>query len=230
MKNILTGIVVVTSLVIVMRILIVNVSNRGGEIPIIPAAEYSSAPISTPSNTQSEPTPVPTQKDGVISVPLDRPGERVIKKPFGIYIDPKTSPVKPEKFRGYHTGTDFETFPEESTADVSVRAVCPGTIVVKKRASGYGGVVVEQCIFNGQQATVIYGHLALRSVTIQSGDTIEQGSSIGLLGAGYSADTDGERKHLHLGIHKGTSIDIQGYVANKQELSRWIDPCTLLCQ
>jgi hypothetical protein len=64
--------------------------------------------------------------------PLTRAAERVTKKPFGIYITPKTSPVQPEKFQGYHTGTDFEIFPEELNIDVTVRAVCNGKLVLKR--------------------------------------------------------------------------------------------------
>lgn len=175
-------------------------------------------------------TPVVTEKKSEkIFVPLDRSQERVIKKPFGIYIDPQTSPVTSEKFRGYHTGADFETFPEERDNDVPVRAICPGSLIVKRHATGYGGVIVERCVLAGQLVTVVYGHLALESVGVNVGENIDYGDVIGLLGAGQSVETDGERKHLHLGIHKGSALDIRGYIAIKQALSDWIDPCTLLC-
>jgi len=49
-----------------------------------------------------------------------------------------------------------------------------------------------------------------------------------VLGKGYSAQTDGERKHLHLGIHKGTNVNLLGYVQNSQALSQWFDALTLL--
>jgi hypothetical protein len=52
--------------------------------------------------------------------PMMRAGERVAKKPFGIFITPQSSPVQPEHFRGYHTGADFEIFPEELNVDVAV--------------------------------------------------------------------------------------------------------------
>lgn len=164
------------------------------------------------------------------SVPLDQAGKRVTKKPFGIFITPKDSPVQPEKFRGYHTGTDFEIFPEESKADVSVRAVCPGTLAVKRSASGYGGVAVQRCELGGGPVTVVYGHLALGSVTADIGESVEQGDVIGLLGTAGSADTDSERKHLHLGIHKGEIIDIRGYVSDKRMLDQWLDPCEFFCK
>jgi murein DD-endopeptidase MepM/ murein hydrolase activator NlpD len=170
------------------------------------------------------------QDSGDVSVPLDRADERVTKKPFGILIDPKTSPIQPEKFRGYHTGTDFEILPEESKTGVSVRAVCPGTIAVKRSATGYGGVVVQRCELGGKPVTVVYGHLALASVAAAIGESVERGDVIGVLGASGSADTDGERKHLHLGIHESAVIDIRGYVADKRMLGQWLDPCEFFCK
>ncbi|HZZ99469.1 MAG TPA: hypothetical protein VFK07_02035, partial [Candidatus Paceibacterota bacterium] len=49
------------------------------------------------------------------------------------------------------------------------------------------------------------------------------GDFIGNLGKGYSSQTDGERKHLHLGIHKGSAVDITGYVSSDDLLSNWLD-------
>lgn len=167
---------------------------------------------------QPDPPPPP------LSAPLDRSGERVTKKPFGIFITPQNSPVKPEKFRGYHTGTDFEIFPEELNADVPVRAICDGKIAQKKYASGYGGVLVESCELDGAPITVVYGHLKLASIAKKTGDDLAKGEEIGILGKAYSAETNGERKHLHLGVHKGTSINIFGYVPKEADLSEWIDP------
>lgn len=164
--------------------------------------------------------------------PLDRAAERVTKKPFGIYITSQNSPVQPEKFQGYHTGTDFEIFPEELNVDVSVKAICDGELALKKWASGYGGILVESCELNGELITVVYGHLKLASIAKKAGDALAKGEGIGILGKAYSAETDGERKHLHLGVHKGSGIDIRGYVQNQSELLGWLDPCNLqsVCQ
>lgn len=167
---------------------------------------------------QKQPDPPP------FSAPLDRAGERITKKPFGIYITPQNSPVKPEKFRGYHTGTDFEIFPEELNADVSVKAICDGKIAVKKTATGYGGVLVESCELDSQPITVIYGHLKLASIPKKAGDDLVKGEEIGILGKAYSVETSGERKHLHLGVHEGTTVNILGYVPKEADLSGWIDP------
>jgi hypothetical protein len=162
--------------------------------------------------------------------PLDRETERVTKKPFGAYVSPQNSPVQPERFQGYHTGTDFETFPAEQDSDVSVRAICSGDIALKEYASGYGGILVQNCTLDNQPVTVIYGHLKLASITKNKGDALNAGDTIGILGRGYSTDTNGERKHLHLGVHKGPSINILGYVQSKSQLSNWIDPCSMVCR
>jgi hypothetical protein len=175
----------------------------------------------TASQKKPELPPPPFQ------APLDRAGERVTKKPFGIYITPKNSPVKPEKFRGYHTGTDFEIFPEELNADVAIVAICDGTISQKKYASGYGGVLVESCELDGQSVTIVYGHLKLASIGKKVGDEISKGEVTGILGRAYSAETSGERKHLHLGVHKGSTVNILGYAQNQGELSGWVDSCSL---
>ena len=162
-----------------------------------------------------------------LMAPIDRAGERVTKKPFGIFITPQNSPVSPERFSGFHTGTDFETFPEEANVDVPIHAITDGKILAKEWVSGYGGVLVESGQINNQSVTIIYGHLNLTSINKKTGDNLAAGEKIGVLGKGYSQQTDGERKHLHLGIHKGTAVNILGYVNNKSGLGGWIDPISL---
>lgn len=162
--------------------------------------------------------------------PLEKAQQRVTKKPFGIFIVPKNSPVQPEKFSGYHTGTDFEIFPEELDADVPVRAVCSGKLRLKKIANGYGGLAIEDCFIEKNPITAIYGHLKLESIEYEAGADLKTGDIIGILGRDRSRETDGERKHLHLGFHKGTNVNILGYVQNKADLSGWIDPCRYVCQ
>lgn len=187
-------------------------------------------PASPQNGNSVQTSPAPAQNSNLFQPPLDRAAQRITKKPFGIFITPQTSPVQPERFHGWHTGTDFEIFPEELDADVSVHAICDGTIAVKRFASGYGGVLVQNCRLDNQPITVIYGHLKLASIQKSTGDQLNTGETIGTLGKAYSQETDGERKHLHLGIHKGSSVNILGYVQNKSELSGWVDPCTLVCK
>ncbi|EKE20679.1 MAG: hypothetical protein ACD_7C00505G0006 [uncultured bacterium] len=160
--------------------------------------------------------------------PLDRASERLTKKPFGIFITPDNSPVQPEKFSGYHTGADFEIFPEEENIDVIIEAVCSGKLLAKRYATGYGGVAVQSCDLEGEPITVVYGHLKLDSIKVALGDDIAIGEALGVLGKAYSPETSGERKHLHLGFHKGIEINILGYVSKKSALSGWLDPTIFL--
>lgn len=162
--------------------------------------------------------------------PIDTPRERIFKKPFGIHITPKTSPVTPERFSGYHTGMDFEVFEQEEKEDVSVRAVCGGLVRRIQYAKGYGGVLIQECMLSDRPVTVLYGHLEFDSISVKKNQYLSPDYSIGLLGKGYSKQTDGERKHLHLGIKRGRTTDLSGYVSEKNKLKNWIDPCSLICR
>lgn len=170
------------------------------------------------------------KQDSKFAYPMNRSNERVTKKYFGTYVTPRNSPVQPEKFSGYHTGSDFEIFSEESDKDVPVYAVCAGKLLVKRTAGGYGGVIVQACQLDGKPITAVYGHLKVESVAGKIGDKLAQGAVLGILGKGYSRETDGERKHLHLGFHKGSAVNILGYVQNASELENWIDPCNYVCE
>lgn len=161
--------------------------------------------------------------------PLNQAGKRVTKKPFGIYITPQNSPVQPEKFRGYHTGTDYEIFPGEESAEAPVRAVCDGKLKIKRFVSGYGGVAIQDCQIESENVTVLYGHLSLSSINYNTGNEIQETEVIGNLGDPAKGETNGERRHLHLGIHKGSAIDYRGYVNSQNELTNWIDPCLYFC-
>jgi murein DD-endopeptidase MepM/ murein hydrolase activator NlpD len=154
--------------------------------------------------------------------PIGQADQRVTKKPFGIYITPQTSPIQPEKFTGFHTGTDFETFVSEASADVPFYAICEGQILQKRTATGYGGMLVQSCTINSQAVTVIYGHIKLSSIAKTIGDNLSAGEQIGFLGQ-PPTETNSERKHLHLGIHIGTTVNILGYVQKQSDLTSWLD-------
>ncbi len=159
----------------------------------------------------------------VVLEPIKNARERVTKKPFGIYITPQNSPVSPERFTGYHTGTDFEVTEAELQEPVEIYAVCSGQILVKNTVSGYGGVIVQSCNIEGANYTVLYGHLSLATSSVLVGQNISAGQKLAELGAEGSAETSDERKHLHLGIHKGIAVDYRGYVENQTNLSEWVD-------
>lgn len=160
-----------------------------------------------------------------LSQPMIDALNRITKKPFGIHIVPDTSPVQPERFSGYHTGTDYEVFEDEKDArvQVPVYAICSGELQQKEWIKGYGGVVAQSCLIQNQPVSVVYGHIKLRSVSANVGDYIPSGTQIAALGDGFSEETDSERKHLHLGIHKGSNVVLSGYVQNKNQLDNWID-------
>ena len=205
-------------------------STPKSDAPVV-RTEASTPSQSVASDSESVPSTSETgtiTSNGFVS-PLQRADGRVTKKPFGIFITKATSPVQPERFSGYHVGTDFETFPKEADADVTVSAVCSGKLLSKRTASGYGGIAVESCVYEGSPITVVYGHMRLSSIRPNVGDTLTAGDTIGLLGMGYSTETDGERKHLHLGMHKGAVANVLGYVQTKAELASWIDPCSVVC-
>ncbi len=191
--------------------------------------QNSNTAIAANANTSaSTSTPAVINPASPFTSPLVNPKARITKKPFGIYITPKTSPVQPERFTGYHTGVDFETTPDELNATVQVKAFCDGKFVYKQWVSGYGGVAIQSCTVNSQAVTVLYGHLNVDSITHTVGEILTQGAVIGNLGDAYSHQTDGERKHLHFSIHKGSAIELKGYVQNKADLANWLDPANYL--
>jgi len=156
--------------------------------------------------------------------PLDQASDRITKKSFGLEVAPDNSPVQPERFTGFHTAVDMEVISGELTQDVPVKSFCGGKLRHKRDADGYGGVVVQECLIGDQIVTVVYGHLKLSSIDASVGSYIAPGTELGFLGAHESDETDGERKHLHFGVHKGSNIDIRGYVPSESQLVSWLDP------
>lgn len=204
-------------------------------------AKYQNVPQNQTPNQNQNPPPVivnqeqkqinqkqnknQNQNENVSLVdPIDQFRIRITKKPFGIYVTPQNSPVSPEKFTGYHTGTDVEY--GDITSDVPVFAINDGDIVRSGTASGYGGyLVLKTTILNNMTANVLYGHL--RPSSLATGH-VKKGQQIAVLGTAYSAETDGERRHLHISIPKNGRLDIKGYVQNKSELANWYDPAEIL--
>ena len=92
---------------------------------------------------------------------------------------------------------------------------------------GYGGVVAQSIKYQNSDYIVLYGHLSPSSL-VTSGTVVTAGQNIGVLGKGFSKETDGERRHLHLSIIKGSKLSLKGYVPTQYGLSSWIDPVDLL--
>lgn len=146
----------------------------------------------------------------------------ITKKPFGIFITPETSPVQPERFRGYHTGADAEL-----PADTPVVAIAGGLVVRSGRVSGYGGLVVLEHEVAGERVRSLSGHLDPASLT-PVGSSVRAGQPIGKLGDASSAETDGARAHLHFGLYRGRGVNVAGYASTKEALAAWYDPVEFL--
>jgi murein DD-endopeptidase MepM/ murein hydrolase activator NlpD len=173
----------------------------------------------------ASPSPSETQTASQFADPVANYKSRVTKKPFGIYVTPQNSPIQPERFTGYHTGADAEY--QDVLSDVPVYAIADGKVVLSETASGYGGVFMISFNLNGTEHTALYGHIRPSSLP-SVGKIIKKGDQLGLLGTGYTSETDGERRHLHFAILSDNSLNIKGYVQSKFQLSGWIDPLTVL--
>ena len=174
--------------------------------------------ISVSATITTSPSPTPQSQ---LAEPVKDFKVRVTKKPFGIFITPQNSPVQPEKFTGYHTGADAEY--EDVTADVPVYAIADGTITYSQWTSGYGGVFILKIDIDGSPHSVLYGHIG-PSTLPDVGKNYKKDEQIAVLGTGYSTETDGERRHLHLGILSDDRIDVKGYVSSQSALPGWLDP------
>ncbi len=168
-----------------------------------------------------------------ISMPMDRMEERPTPLSFGLYVtpDPAQNPIDPpERFTGYHAALDFEVLPDEQDVPVPIYAICEGEIAYSEHAEGYGGVLIQGCILEGQEAMVLYGHLDHGSFEKKKGERLVSGDKIGILAPTRSEESGGNRKHLHLGIHKGRELEFRGYVQSENELEQFINPATVLEQ
>ena len=149
-----------------------------------------------------------------LTEPVSQFKERITKLHFGQYLT-LNRPI------GYHTGVDVEY--ADTLADVPVVAVSDGTVIISRRASGYGGVVVVQNTRNDIPRFALYGHLNPSSL-VATGSIVTAGQQLGILGHDHSKETGGARKHLHFAFYTGETMDILGYVPNSASLAKWADP------
>jgi len=168
--------------------------------------------------------------DNSLHQPLPSTSTRATPLSFGLHVtpDPDDNPIDPpERFSGFHAATDFEISEGELEGDVPVYAICKGKVRFSGFSHGYGGLVVHTCKIGGTTVTVLYGHLSLTGLP-KEGQTVRAGDTLGLLADAKSYESDQNRKHLHLGIHKGKEMDLRGYVQTEEELQNYIDPQSLL--
>lgn len=161
------------------------------------------------------------KKQNLLAFPIADFKKRITKKFFGTFVTPQNSPVRPERFRGFHTGDDVEY--QDVKSNVPVYAVAAGKVTYSNWVSGYGGVFIIRVKTNGRYHSVLYGHIR-PSTLPRLGSSVSKGEKLALLGTSFSHETDGERRHLHFAILSNDRIDLKGYVQNRSELSGWINP------
>ena len=149
-------------------------------------------------------------------LPVKNFKEGITKKPFGIYITPKNSPVAPEKFQGFYTGVDIE---ETQGEIIPVLAIADGEVIYSGWVVGYGGVLGLKI----DKYLVLYGHLNADTIP-KVGTKVVRGQQLGYLGKGNTKETDFERQHLHFGILKSGRFDLRGYVQSQNDLENWLNP------
>ncbi len=191
------------------------------------------APPAAPGTPSPTAATTPAARD--VALPVDGFFDRQTLNRFGTQVTeefraahrdlfPAATSEYP-KFYGYHAAADAEySAPSEASTQAPVRAIAPGTVVYKDSVTGYGGLIIvrhEQ----PERITSLYGHVRLSDSPVNVGDQVTTGQVIAYLGAPFSAETSGERKHLHFGIHKGSETDLQGYEPNESALNAgWYDP------
>lgn len=212
-----------------MKNIIITLLVLGGLVLILFVGSRVYAPVTkkqtqTPTNnqTQGQKTPLVIK----YYYPISNYNQRIKIHQYGTLVksgDEKKL-VCGRAFSGYHTGDDLEVFTSEANTAISINSIAAGTVKEVAWVNGYGGLVVIEHDLSGQIVTAYYGHLNINSVTVKPNAQVSAGQIIGRLGQGCSYETDYERKHLHFDIHKGTTIDVRGYVPTLSELVQWLDP------
>jgi len=194
--------------------------------PSTEPAALASDPLTTAAPTLTpEPSPTPTP---AYAEPIADFRARITKKNYGAYITPQNSPVQPEKFTGYHTAVDVEY--QDIAGDVPVYAIADGTVRRSGRVSGYGGLLIVEHTGPTSSFFTVYGHIRPSSLPAVA-STVTRGQRIGLLGTGYSSETDNERRHLHFGVITASTIDVRGYTQKEADLtSIWRNPLELFAE
>ncbi len=199
----------------------------GGAVYLLKALRSDNYSQNSMSNNVSRISPAPSAApSAAYYYPISDYTGRLKIRWYGKYLTAENISEVPcgRVFIGYHTGDDLETTPAEANRQIPVYSIGNGKILQVGHVDGYGGLIVGEYNLAGEQTTVYYGHINLRSALVRPGDLVSPGQKLADLGAACSAQTDGERKHLHFAIHKGPGIDVRGYVPTAGELSSWLNP------
>ncbi len=84
------------------------------------SGKHSAAPVLSPTQSPILSSALSSDFQQNKDIPIANAKSRITKKTFGLFVSPQNSPVLPEKFTGYHTGVDFETFLGDENTDINV--------------------------------------------------------------------------------------------------------------
>ncbi len=179
------------------------------------AQQNPSAQVPQP---QEEPVlQTPKEEETTVSFPVEEYTSRRTVKNFGEYIQ--------DRFTGYHVAEDVEFTDQASiNKEIPVYSIADGTVTYAQNTSGYGGMIRIEHEIQDMTISAIYGHLDLSSSDLQVGDQVTKSQFLANLGDHESAETDGERKHLHFGLYEGSDSRVNGYESSASALENWINP------
>ena len=99
---------------------------------------------------------------------------------------------------GYHQGVDLLT-----SCGQPIYAAASGVVRVSQESfGGYGVGVTIDHVIGGQQVSTLYGHMTYGSRQVASGQTVQAGQLIGLVGSTGSSTAC----HLHFEVHINGSV------------------------
>ncbi|GAA2983486.1 hypothetical protein GCM10010460_19270 [Microbacterium terrae] len=99
---------------------------------------------------------------------------------------------------GYHQGVDLL-----AAGGTPIYAAAAGVVRVSQESfGGYGVAVTIDHVIGGQRVSTLYGHMTYGSRQVASGQTVEAGQLIGLVGSTGSSTAN----HLHFEVHINGSV------------------------
>jgi murein DD-endopeptidase MepM/ murein hydrolase activator NlpD len=99
---------------------------------------------------------------------------------------------------GYHQGVDLL-----APGGTPLFAAAAGVVRVSQESfGGYGVAVTIDHVINGQRVSTLYGHMTYGSRQVVSGQTVEAGQLIGLVGSTGSSTAN----HLHFEVHINNAV------------------------
>ncbi|MFG6443903.1 M23 family metallopeptidase [Microbacterium sp. P07] len=99
---------------------------------------------------------------------------------------------------GYHQGVDLL-----APGGTPLFAAAAGVVRVSQESfGGYGVAVTIDHVIDGQRVSTLYGHMTYGSRQVVSGQTVEAGQIIGLVGSTGSSTAN----HLHFEVHINNAV------------------------